>query len=322
VTGRAGAGPGWLTVARVDFGGCVLIGEDGEPVAATVRGRLRGPSKALGNAVVVGDRVRVGHERERTVVEEVAPRRNAFSRRAAGPRALEQVVAVDLDQVVLVAALADPPFRAGLADRVLSQAEHAGIPARLVLNKTDLGSRAEATAILADYERAGYPGHLTCARSGDGLPALRHACEARRSLFIGHSGVGKSTLLNALEPAFELLVGKVNDKTGKGRHTTTAAVLLRLPDGLELIDTPGVRAFAPWGIGARDLEQSYVEFRRFLGSCRFGDCGHVSEPGCALRAAVERGEVPARRYESFLKLREELVAEAPEPAARSGGRRG
>ena len=126
---------------------------------------------------------------------------------------------------------------------------------------------------------------------------------------VGHSGVGKSTLLNALAPGAALLEGLVNERTGKGRHTTTAAWLIQPAPGFELIDTPGVRAFGLWGIGPRDLDQSYAEFRPFLGACRFSDCTHRSEPGCALRAAVKAGTVADRRFESYLKLREELEQE-------------
>ncbi|MBI5710780.1 MAG: ribosome small subunit-dependent GTPase A [Candidatus Eisenbacteria bacterium] len=309
-------------VARVDFGGCVLLADDGALLEATVRGRLMGPRKSLGNAVVVGDRVAFGIEHGRVVIGGVRPRRNAFSRRASGERPEEQVVAANLDQVVLVASLADPGFVPGLADRVLAQAEHAGVPARLVLNKLDLGKAAEAEAILADYARAGTPGHAVSAKSRVGLEPLRHALLGRRSLFVGHSGVGKSTLLNALVPALDLLVGQVNAKTGKGRHTTTAAWLVRPDPGFELIDTPGIRSFGPWGIGPRDLEQAYTEFRRFLGRCRFTDCRHDREPGCALRAAAEAGEVAPRRVASFLKLREELEQEEAhqETRARRGRR--
>jgi ribosome biogenesis GTPase len=277
-----------------------------------------GRKKSLGNTVVVGDRVTVEWEADRAAIIEVEPRRNAFSRRASGDRPEEQVVAANLDQVVLVAALDDPPFRPGLVDRVLSQAEHAGVPARLVVNKVDLGASAEADAIAADYGAAGYPVHLACAKSGTGIDEVRHACAGRRSLFIGHSGVGKSTLLNRLAPGLDLLTGDVNLKTGRGRHTTTAALLLRPEPGLELIDTPGMRAFGLWGIGAGDLEQSYVEFRRFLGGCRFNDCRHVSEPGCALRAAVECGDIPQRRWQSFLGLREELESEEGLAQRRAG----
>ncbi len=296
-------------VARVDFRACVLLEEAGGLLAATVLPRLMGPRRALGNVVVVGDRARAGGERGRVVVEGVEPRRNAFSRRAAGEQPVEQVVAANLDQVVLVASLARPEFRPGLADRVLAQAEHAGLPARLALNKTDLGPPEAARGLLREYAKAGYPCHAVCARTGDGIEALRHALRGRRSLFVGHSGVGKSTLLNALVPGLELLVGRVNEKTGKGRHTTSAAVLVRPEPGLELIDTPGVRSFGLWGVGPRDLEQAYTEFRRWLGRCRFADCRHDAEPGCALRGAVEAGRVSGLRFESFLRLRAELERE-------------
>jgi ribosome biogenesis GTPase / thiamine phosphate phosphatase len=306
-------------VARVDFGACVLFDPDGTLVSATVRGRLMGRRKSLGNAVVVGDRVRLEAGAGGPVVTEVEPRRNAFSRRAAGEQPYEQVVAANLDQLVLVASLARPEFVPGLADRVLAQAEHGGLPARLVLNKIDLGEAQAAHALVREYERAGVPCHAVCALSGDGAETLRHALHGRRSLFVGHSGVGKSTLLNALVPGLELLEGQVNEKTGKGRHTTTAAVLVRPEPGLELIDTPGVRTFGLWGVGSRDLEQTYVEFRRFLGQCRFADCRHAVEPGCALRAAVEAGEVSRLRFESFLGLRGELEEEERQTGVR--GRR-
>ncbi len=309
-------------MVRVDFGACVVKLAGGEILEAGVRGRLMGRKKALGNAVVVGDRVTLAEEAGTRVVEEVAPRRNAFSRRAAGNEPLEQVVAANLDQVVLVTSLANPEFKAGLADRVLCQSEHGGIPARLVLNKTDLGDAAEARGIVEAYASAGIPVHPLSAKSGEGVAELRRACEGRRSLLVGHSGVGKSTLLNALAPGAALLEGAVNAKTGKGRHTTTAAWLIQPAPGLELIDTPGVRAFGLWGIGPRDLEQAYVEFRPHLGGCRFGDCSHRSEPGCALRAAVASGAVARRRFESYLKLREELEQEQSPHRTRQGGRLG
>src|SRR5882672_4579583 len=303
-------------VVRVDFGQCTLVTDAGETLEATVRGRFMGARKALGNALVVGDRACLTFERERAVVHDVVARRNVFSRRAAGERPEEQVVAANLDQVVVVTSLARPEFKPGFVDRVLAQAEHHGIPARLVLNKTDLGDRAEARALLDDYARAGTAGLAVCAKTGEQVDHLRQVCRGRRSLFVGHSGVGKSTLLNALFPGLELLAGDVNRKTGKGRHTTTAAVLLVPELGLELIDTPGVRSFGLWGIGPGDLEQAYPEFRPYLGECRFANCSHEREPDCALRAAVETRAVAARRFDSFLKLREELAAEV----AAQGGR--
>ena len=308
------------TVMRVDFGQVVLEEDSGVRHEAQARGRLMGPTKALGNAVVVGDRVAASREADRVLITEVEPRRNTFSRRAAGERVAQQVVAANLDQVVLIASIAEPVFNPGLADRILAQARHDGLPARLVLNKVDLDRAHEAGTILEAYARAGHPTHAACARSGQGVDAVREACRGSRSLFVGHSGVGKSTLLNALDPGLELLSGHVNLKTGKGRHTTTAAWLLRSGDGLELIDTPGMRSFGLWGVGPSDLAGAYPEFEPYLGHCRFGDCGHRTEPGCAIRAAVESGAIDARRHASYLQLRAELEQESKLEETR--GRRG
>jgi ribosome biogenesis GTPase len=308
------------TVMRVDFGNVVIEEDSGARHEARVRGRLMGPTKALGNAVVVGDRVTAAREADRIVITDVEPRRNSFSRRAAGERPAQQVVAANLDQVVLVASLAEPAFNPGLSDRILAQARHDGLPARVVLNKVDLDRAHEAGAILEAYARAGHATHAACARSGEGVDAVREACRGARSLFVGHSGVGKSTLLNALDPGLDLLSGHVNLKTGKGRHTTTAAWLLRSAGGLELIDTPGVRSFGLWGVGPADLAAAYPEFEAYLGRCRFGDCGHRTEPGCAIRAAVESGVIDARRHASYVQLRAELEQESRLEETR--GRRG
>lgn len=311
-------------VARVDFGACVLLLDDGGLIAARARGKLMGPRKSLGNTVVVGDRVRwriapsSGRATEEAILEGVARRRNWFSRRASGGRAAEQVVAADLDQVVLVASVAEPDFSRGLADRIFCQSEVAGLPARLVLNKMDLAPRTpgvDPDGLLEDYARAGVPGHRVSARHGEGIEELRQACRGCRSLFVGHSGVGKSKVLNALVPGLALLEGAVNAKTGKGRHTTTAAVLVRPEAGFELIDTPGVRAFSPWGVGPDDLDRAYREFRPLLGACRFGDCRHAGEPGCAIAAAAAAGGIAPRRHASYLKLLEELRQDGRRPSA-------
>jgi ribosome biogenesis GTPase len=299
-------------VVNVQFNACVLRLADGARARAPVRGRIRGRNKALGQPVVVGDGVRFEREgagaEERLVITEVGPRRNTFSRRASGHDTSEQVMAANLDQVVIVAALVQPEFRAGFVDRVLAQCAHAGLPARLVLNKIDLAP-GDAAPLLADYAVAGVAGHALSVRTRDGVESLHGVLHGLRSLFIGHSGVGKSSLLNALEPGFDLLVGEVNAKTGKGRHTTTSATLLKPEGDVELIDTPGMRAFGLWGIEPETLDHAWPEFAPFLGACKFGDCAHENEPGCAVRSAVAAGKVARRRYESFLKLREELRAE-------------
>jgi len=291
-----------------------LLADDGAEFEASVPGRLRGRKKALGNVVVTGDRVRLAWDADRALVESVEPRRNAFSRRASGEREEEQVVASNLDAVVVVAAVQRPDFRHGFVDRVMVQCARAGIPALLVLNKTDLDTAHEADAILAEYARAGVPGLATCAVSGVGVPGVLERCLGRRTLFVGHSGVGKSTLLGALTPGRHIALGEVNEVTGKGRHTTTAAVLYRDAPaaggaaGTEFVDTPGVRAFALWGVDADELVEYYPELKPFIGHCRFGDCRHDREPGCALREAVAEGTVGERRFASYCKLRDELAA--------------
>lgn len=306
---RAGAAdfrPAEAIVRRVDFGGVSLVTDGGERFDASARGKLMGAKKSLGNKVVVGDRVHLSWEGARAIIESVDPRRSSFSRRAAGERDEEQVVAANLDQVVIVASLHRPDFRHGFVDRVIVQACVAKLPAVLALNKTDLGEERESAEVLDDYSPAGVTGLAMCAKSGRGVEALLAACAGRRSLFVGHSGVGKSTLLDLLAPGHELLAGDVNERTGKGRHTTTAALLLQPAPGLELIDTPGVRAFGLWGVDAATLEEYYPEIQAQRGGCRFDDCRHDREPGCAVREAVERGEVHERRFASFHKLREEL----------------
>ncbi len=320
----AAARPTRGLVARVDFNACVVLLEDGSYARATVRGALMGRTKSLGNTVVVGDEVTLAWEGAPPdaypVVEAVTPRRNAFSRRASGREVAEQVVAANLDEVLVIASLVEPGFKPGLVDRVFAQCAHHGLPARLVLNKIDAGGRDEAAAILEAYAHAGFGGARVSAHTGEGVADLRATLHGRRTMFVGHSGVGKSSLLNALEPSFELLVGRVNDKTGKGRHTTTAATLLRPEPDVEVIDTPGVRAFGLWGIGLETLDRAWPEFAPYLGRCRFGDCVHAAEPGCAVVAAVGEGKVSRRRYDSYLKLREELIQEREFARFRARGR--
>jgi ribosome biogenesis GTPase len=295
------------TVSRIDFGAVQVLADDGRAIEASVPARLRGVKKALGNAVVTGDRVALAWDSGRALIDLVDPRRNAFSRRASGEREEEQVVAANLDQVVIVAALKRPDFSHGLVDRVLVQCQRAGISAVLVLNKTDLGEMAEVEEVHAEYRRAGVQGFATCAKTGRGVDEVQSACAGRRTLFVGHSGVGKSTLLGQLLPGTEILEGDVNEVTGKGRHTTSAAILYRSGADTELVDTPGVRAFGLWDVGPEDLAEYYPELRPHVGQCRFGDCRHDKEPGCGLRAALERGEIGARRFASYCKLRDELA---------------
>jgi ribosome biogenesis GTPase len=297
-------------VARVDLTGVVALDDAGALAWASVRKKLQDPGGRLGNAIVVGDRVRVERTGDEAVIEEVLPRTNRFERVAAGQaaRGRIQITAANLDQVLAVASLADPPLSEGLLDRFAVTCEKLGLPFLVAFSKTDLAGADALSRARAIYARAGYPTFALSAPQGRGIEALGAALEGRRTLVIGHSGVGKSTLLKALVPGLELKVGAVNAKTGKGRHTTSAATLVRLADGpppTELIDTPGVRTFGLPGVELADLPRLFPEWRG-RGPCRFADCAHRNEPDCAMKAALDEGAIEPERYRSYLRLREDL----------------
>jgi ribosome biogenesis GTPase len=296
-------------VARVDLRQAIVLDSAGTEFACRLRARFMDRAKRLRGALVAGDEVEWDVDEGTAVIEEVLPRRNAFSRRASGHPPREQVVAANLDQVLLVAALIQPPLRSGLIDRVAVAAEAAGVPLRIVLSKVDLVDEESTRAPAARYREVGYPVHLVSVPAGRGVSEVHHELAGRRTLVVGHSGVGKSTLLNAIQPSLGLRIGAVNPVTGRGRQTTAAGLLCRLADGTEIVDTPGFRAFAPWGVPADELILGFREFAAAPSRCRFSNCGHREEPGCAVRELVERGAASRDRYESFLRLREEIEQE-------------
>ncbi|HEU4565985.1 MAG TPA: ribosome small subunit-dependent GTPase A [Gemmatimonadaceae bacterium] len=291
--------------------------ESGATREAALRGRLKQGGEVL--KLAVGDEVLVERD-ERTgawTIIEILPRRSKLARRAPGGGFGERIVAANVDQVVVVFAAAAPEPHPRMIDRFLVIAAANDLPAHIVINKVDLASEPEVHARFSDYARAGYPLHLTSVKRGLGLDELRAALlpddGARRvSALSGPSGVGKSSLLNALFPGLDLRVGEISRSVMKGRHTTVGADLHPLAGGAYVMDTPGLREVGVWGLPAEELDRSFLEFRPHLGECRFGDCAHRAEPGCAVRAAVEAGDISAARYESYLKLRAELEENAPD----------
>jgi ribosome biogenesis GTPase len=289
------------------------------------RCRLRGSLRKNGRAAalpVVGDEVEVQPTDEGTgLIESVYPRRSTFSRRAAGARgaAREQVLAANVDQVLVVfaAALPDPNLRT--VDRFLVVCEASDLPATLIVNKVDLTGEAAARATFDLYERAGYPVHYVSATRGIGLDGLPALLAGRVTLVTGPSGVGKSSLINALVPGLNLRTGEVSATLRKGRHITVVGALHPLPWGGYVADTPGLRELAPWNVPSAELADCFPELRPYLDRCRFPNCRHRSEQGCAVRAAVDRGEVDPRRYDSYLRiLADALAAEREAPRARRG----
>lgn len=285
--------------------------ESGEVVQAVIRGRLK-LEERTGDRVVAGDRVEVERHPDGTaVIEKVEERRTELARRAPGQGARRaKVIVANIDQLVVVLAAAHPEPNPRVLDRFLVLAESNDLNAVVVVNKVDLSTAEEVRERFADYEAAGYPLILTSVVTGAGVEELRSVLCGRISALAGPSGVGKSSLLNAVEPGFELRTGEVSTAVGKGRHTTVTAELLPLECGGYVADTPGLREVGLWGIPAEELDHYFPEFRRYLGECRFGyACSHTHEPGCAIRAAVDEGELSAARYESYVAMLGEGKAE-------------
>ena len=259
--------------------------------------------------VAVGDVVRYLDARDGSgLITEVAERRSRLVRVAAGNKPLKQVIVANLDQVVAVMAAARPDPKWNLLDRYLVSAESLDLPVVIVITKADLlgEGRPEIHETLALYRKLGYAVLLTSAESGEGLPELQTLLDDRLSVLIGKSGVGKTSLLNALQPGLGMQVKAVSAKTSKGRHTTTSLEMVPLDSGGAVVDTPGMREFGVWGVTPEDLAYFFPEMRPWIGLCRFGlGCSHAHEPGCAIKAAVADGQIDQRRYESYLRLRED-----------------
>jgi ribosome biogenesis GTPase len=257
----------------------------------------------------VGDRVTITRDSRESAwaIDAIHPRSTQLSRRNPSGARGERVVVANLDQVLVVFASARPEPHARMLDRFLVIAEANGIAARVVVNKIELTSEPAARAHFSEQLAAGYPFHFTSVVTGVGLDALRAQVEGRSSALTGPSGVGKSSLMNRLFPGLDLRTGEISESVNKGRHTTVGAVLHPLPGGGFLADTPGLREVGLWSIDVGDLPACFPEFRPLLSGCRFADCTHLVEPGCQIRDALAAGAIGRGRYESFQKLREELV---------------
>lgn len=281
-------------------------------IACDLSHRLRKQSGA--DSLAVGDVVHfIENNPGCGQIVEILPRRNQIARRSSVPmpsaHTSGQVIAANVDQIIPVFAAAQPPPSWHLLDRTLVSAESAGIPAQICITKTDLleadSQRKELEDVISNYQRIGYPVILTSAANGSGMAELRRALNGRLSVFIGKSGVGKSSLLNALQPGLRLQTQTISHANGKGRHTTTHLEMFPLDTGGTIIDTPGIREFGLWDVDEDDLALLFPEMRPFVGTCKFGlDCRHHEEPGCAIRKAVIAGEISPYRYRSYLKLKE------------------
>ena len=254
----------------------------------------------------VGDYVKLRRlDADNGLIEEILPRQNSISRREAGSKEkkqLQQTMLANLDQVVLVFATAQPEPHFAMLDRYLVICESAGLRAIVCINKLDLPHETRVEESAALYERLGYTVAWTSSQTGDGVDGLRALLRTHTSLFTGPSGVGKSSLVNAIEPGMALRTGLISDATGKGRHTTTGSQLYPLSGGGWLADSAGIRELAAWNVPPDEVAECFVEFRPYLNECLYSDCQHMSEDGCAIRQAVADGIIDAARYKSYTRI--------------------
>lgn len=281
----------------------VSLFESDDTVIASMRGHLKRNRKRT-DIVAVGDRVWVTRLPDNEgAIESVEPRTRALVRTARNTRDTEQVVLANPDQVAFVFAVRDPTPHVRMLDRFLILAEMQEIPIRIVVSKMDLAASAtEARDRFGMYESI-YPVHYISTKTATGMPELRAAIDGKITVVAGPSGVGKSSLLNALDPGNVRAVSHVSTATGKGRHTTIGSQLHHLGDGTFVADTPGIRSLAMHAMSSDALDWAYREFRPFLEHCFYQDCTHVHEPRCGVRDALARGDIAAERYQSYVALR-------------------
>jgi len=273
---------------------------DGRRYECTVRRVLRTMAREARNAVVAGDRVLfLPTDDEHGVIERVEPRQGTLSREVAGK---EHVIVSNVDQVLIVVSADKPPLKTNLVDRLLVSAHRGGVKPLVCINKIDLVDPAALEPVAGMYGRLGYEVVLSSAARGWGIDRLRTLLADRQTVTAGQSGVGKSSLLNRVQPDLFLETGEVSSWTRKGRHTTRRAVLLRLDRGGWVVDTPGIRQLQLWNVPPLEVEAHFVEFRPFVARCRFPDCTHYHEADCAVKGAVERDLIAQARYASYLKI--------------------
>jgi ribosome biogenesis GTPase len=312
-SGGAEAGQEAVEMPAVDSSACltgrvlsvhglqsVVETDDGRQFRCAVRRLLRTLATDERNIVTTGDRVwfrpAVGDE---GLIERVEPRHGLLTRASRGR---EHVLVANVDQVVFVMALLEPELKPHLIDRYLASAAQGGISPLVCLNKADLVDPALFQPLIGLYSQLGIPTLLTSATTGQGIDWLRERLRGRQTVFSGQSGVGKSSLLNAIQPGLGLRVREVSETTQKGRHTTTTAQLLKLDFGGWVVDTPGIRQFQLWDIIPEEVEGFFPEFRPFVPLCAYPDCTHTHEDRCAIKKAVGRRQISEHRYISYLGL--------------------
>ena len=279
---------------------------DGETVRCRIRGRLRLTGVRSTNPVVVGDEVACeADEGGDYVIADILPRRNYVIRRASNLSKESHIIAANVDQALLMASLRSPETPTEFVDRFLVTCEAYKVPVTILLSKLDLQDAEAVAEFRAVYEGAGYRVLEVSVREGRGVEEVRELLAGRTTLVSGNSGVGKSTLIQAIDPSLDIRTGEISESHHKGRHTTTFSTMYPLAGGGAVIDTPGIKGFGLIDIDEAELWHYFPEMMRVAPACRFYNCTHTHEPGCAVTEAVKAGEIAWPRYESYLKIRDE-----------------
>ncbi len=279
---------------------------DGATLQCRIRGKLRLKGVRSTNPVVVGDTVECeADEGGDYVIAAIEPRRNYVIRRASNLSKESHIIAANIDQALLMVTLRSPETATEFVDRFLVTCEAYKVPVTILLSKTDLQQVDEIAAFRAIYEPIGYAVHEVSTRSGEGVDAVRQLLAGKITLISGNSGVGKSTLISTIDPALDIRTGEISESHHKGRHTTTFSAMYPLSGGGAVIDTPGIKGFGLIDIDDAELGHYFPEMMRAASNCRFYNCTHTHEPGCAVVEAVRAGQIAPERYESYLKILDE-----------------
>jgi len=289
----------------------LIKNEKGEIYNARIKGKFKTEDITSTNPIAVGDAVEADIEEgdESIVITKIYDRKNYITRQSPHNKHLHHIVAANLDQSILLVTLRDPKTSTGFIDRFLVASEAYHVPAIIVFNKTDIHREKEKDKlekVKNIYEKIGYPVYAMSLNENTGINEVKELLKDKTTLISGHSGVGKSSFINKILPSNTIITQEVSGWSGKGLHTTTFAEMFDLPFGGKIIDTPGMREFAMMDIGPQELSHYFPEMRALINNCRFNNCIHIEEPGCAVKVAIEENKISPDRYISYLNILESI----------------